>query len=518
MQTSNRLSRRHFLQAVGVAAGTSALAACVPAAPAATTANSSAAATGTATRGVLRMSHTLEWNGKESLAPMSPVRFFPPVSLLYNRLVRHSSEGRPEPDLAESWEADETAQIWTFNLRQGIQFHDGKPLTAKDVVYTLQYVVDPELGSPGASVLEIIDSTAFETPDEYTVVFKLKQPHADFPLLLLHYSCYIIPEGSRETIHTTGIGTGPFKLETLNVEGKTVLAANDDYWEGAPGLAKIEVLPIADAEARTAALLADQIDMDDISYSAVDLVRRNENYVINSIPAGGWNVLVMRTDTAPFDDLRVRQAMKLVVDRAVILQTALQDFGAIAADQPVWPGDQYHLSIDRPRDVEQAKALLAEAGYADGLEVTLFTSTISEGMIEMAIAYKEMAAEAGINVEIKQTPAEGYWNEVWMTEAFCSSSWGERQADQVLNEVYRSGASWNETYWSNPTFDQLLDDARKELDFEKRKALYQQAQQLLSDEGGAIIPAFAYSVSAAHKRVQGVDMRFIRWNQVTITA
>ena len=226
----------------------------------------------------------------------------------------------------------------------------------------------------------------------------------------------------------------------------------------------------------------------------------------------------MRTDTAPFDDLRVRQAMKLVVDRDVMLQTVLQGFGAIAGDHPVWPGDQYYLPVDRPRDVEKAKTLLAEAGYADGLTVTLFTSTIAEGMIEMTVAYKEMAAEAGINVEIKQTPAEGYWNDVWLKEPFCSSSWGERQADQVLNEVYRSGASWNETYWSNSTFDQLLDDARKELDFEKRKALYQQAQQLLADEGGAIIPAFVNNLSAAHKRVQGVDMRFIRWNKVTLTA
>ena len=517
MQMNNGLSRRHFLQAVGIAASTGALAACVPATPAVTT-QSAATDGAVSVRGTLRLSHTLEWNGKESLAPMSPVRFFPPVSLLYNRLVRQNDQGRPEADLAESWEADPTAQIWTFTLRQGVKFHDGKPLTAKDVLYTLQYVVDPELGSPGAAVLEIIDSTAIEMPDDYTVVIKLKQPHADFPLLLLHYSCYIIPEGSRETIHTSGIGTGPFKLDTLNVEGKTVLVANDAYWEGTPGLDAIEVVPVVEAEARTAALLADQIDMDDISYGAVALFEKNENYVINSIPAGGWSVLVMRTDTAPFDDLRVRQAMKLVVDRDVMLQTVLQGFGAIAGDHPVWPGDQYYLPVDRPRDVEKAKTLLAEAGYADGLTVTLFTSTIAEGMIEMTVAYKEMAAEAGINVEIKQTPAEGYWNDVWLKEPFCSSSWGERQADQVLNEVYRSGASWNETYWSNSTFDQLLDDARKELDFEKRKALYQQAQQLLADEGGAIIPAFVNNLSAAHKRVQGVDMRFIRWNKVTLTA
>jgi peptide/nickel transport system substrate-binding protein len=226
----------------------------------------------------------------------------------------------------------------------------------------------------------------------------------------------------------------------------------------------------------------------------------------------------MNTTVAPFDDTRVRMAMKLVIDRDAMVKSVLSGYGKVAGDHPVWPGDQYYKEVPRPRDIEKAKALLAEAGFANGLEVTLYTSDIDVNMIPMTVLYKEMAAEAGITVNIQQEAADGYWNDIWMQKPFCCSSWGERNADQVLNEVYRSGASWNETFWSNAAFDGLLDQARQQLDYTQRKALYQQAQQLLSDEGGAIIPFFTDTLSAAHKRVKNVDTRYFNYAKVTIEA
>ncbi|NJN19643.1 MAG: ABC transporter substrate-binding protein, partial [Oscillochloris sp.] len=472
----------------------------------------------TAQRGTLRLAHTLEWAGKEVLGPASPVRFFPPVSLLYNRLVRVDESGRPAPDLAVSWEADPTATQWTFKLREGVTFHDGRPFSAQDVLYTTRYVMNPELESPGAAVLEIVDVEQLRAPDDMTVVFTLKQPHADFPLLLLHYSMYIIPDGIGDEINTTGIGTGPFKLTQFAPEGTTIVTANDEYWDGPPGLAAIEMVGIADGEARTSALLADQIDYNDIPPETAELVSRNANYNLISLPAGGWLVMAMRADQPPFTDPRVRMAMKLVVDRDAMVKTVVSGYGQIATDHPVWPGDQYYLEVDRQQDIARARELLAEAGYADGLDVTLYTSSIDSYMIPMTVAYKEMAAQAGINVTIQQESPDGYWNDIWLQVPFCCSSWGEREADQVLNEVYRSTASWNETFWKNAEFDGLLDQARRELDFEKRKAIYQQAQQLLADDGGAIIPFFTNDLSAAHKRVRGVDTRNFDWARVTIEA
>jgi peptide/nickel transport system substrate-binding protein len=513
MHASDRtpLHRRNFVR-LALASGVLGIAAACGQQPAAGTGGTPGA------RGTLRLAHWLEWAGKEVLGPASPTRFFPAIALLYNRLVRLDEQGRPTPDLATSWEADASATRWTFRLRQGVRFHDGTPFTAADVLYTTRYVMDPALESPGAAVLDIIDVEQLQAPDDATVIFTLKQPHADFPLLLLHYSMYIIPSDSGATINTSGIGTGPFKLQQFNAEGTTIVVANDAYWDGAPGLAAVEMVGIADAQARTAALLADQIDYNDIAPETAALVSQNANYVLNALPSGGWLVMVMRTDQEPFTDPRVRLAMKLVVDRAAMVKTVLSGFGQPASDHPVWPGDQYYLPIERGADVPRARQLLAEAGHADGLTVTLYTSSIDSYMIPMCVAYQQMAAAAGITVMLQQESADGYWNDIWMQVPFCCSSWGERQADQVLNEVYRSGASWNETFWQNADFDGLLDQARRELDFERRKGLYQQAQQLLADDGGAIIPFFTNDLSAAHRRVKGVDRRYFDWARVTIEA
>jgi peptide/nickel transport system substrate-binding protein len=295
------------------------------------------------------------------------------------------------------------------------------------------------------------------------------------------------------------------------------VVANLEYWAGKPGVAQVDIVGIADADARTAALLANQIEyVETTSPDSVDLIKKKKDYKIYNLPSGSWPVFVMKTDEAPFDDNRVRMAMKLVVDREAMVTSVLKGYGKVAGDHPVWPGDQYYLEVKRPRDVAKAKELLAEAGYATGLEVTLYTSAIDVNMIPMTVMYKEMAAEAGINVTIQQESADGYWNDIWMKKPFCCSSWGERTADQVLNEVFRSGATWNETFWQNAAFDGLLDQSRQELDEAKRKALYQQAQQLLADEGGAIIPFFTDGLSAAHVRVKGVDTRYFEYSNVTL--
>lgn len=474
-------------------------------------------ATNTASRGTLRLVHTLEWAGKEVLDPASPVRFFPTIELLYNRLVRMNEAGELKPELAESWQANTAATEWTFNLRKGVRFHNGAAFTAKDVLYTLRNVMNPALESPGAAVLSIVNVDEVNAPDDFTVVFPLNQPHADFPLLLLHYSMYIIPDGIGDAINTTGVGTGPFSLKQFAPEGVTTVVANAEYWDGAPGVAQVDIVGIADSEGRISALLADQVDyLEAASPDSIGLIQQKPDYVLINLPSGNWPVFVMNTTTAPFDDVRVRMAMKLVVDRDAMVQSVLGGYGKVAGDHPVWPGDQYYKEVPRPRDVEKAKALLAEAGFANGLEVTLYTSDIDVNMIPMTVLYKEMAAEAGIIVNIQQESADGYWNDIWMQKPFCCSSWGERTADQVLNEVYRSGASWNETYWTNSEFDGLLDQARQQLDYAQRKATYQQAQQLLSDEGGAIIPFFTDILSVAHKRVKNINTRYFDYAKVTL--
>lgn len=469
-------------------------------------------------RGTLQMAHFCEWNGQETLDPTSSTRFFPSILMLYERLLRLDRENRIVPGLALSWESDAASREFTFRLRDGVRFHNGKPFGSEDVIYTFQHILDPKTESPAASVLEIIDADAFETPDDLTVVFHLKKPHADFPLLLVHYMVRMIPKGSADTIGSTGIGTGPFRLGTFDLKGTSVLAANEDYWGKPPGLAQIRITGVCDQNTQVYALLDGQIDyVNQISSVQAELFKDNKGFTVQELLTGTWYGLMMNITQPPFADLRIRQAMKLVVNRHKMIDLVTRGHGSLAYDHPVWTLDPYHLKLGSAPDIPKARSLIAEAGYPEGLDVRLDVAD-DPYMVLIAVAYKAMAAGAGIRVKIRLTPSQTYWTDVVMNVPFFGSHWGERFADQILGEAFRTGAKWNETFWKNPVFDKLLDNARKEGNLEKRQELYHEAQRLLAEKGGAIIPFFEKEIRAFSANVQGippgVKERDIDWGLV----
>lgn len=484
------------------------LSACVATPPTTTPATSAETAADATTppRGTLRFAHPLLWGGKESLDPASPVEFVGANVLLYNRLVRTDAAGIPQPELATAWAANADATTWTFTLRADVTFHDGKAFSAADVAYTFAHILDPELQSPQAATLGLITNT--ETPDAQTVVFHLSQGHADFPLLLSHRATAIIPEDSAATIATTGIGTGPFKLQSLAAEGTTVLVANDAYWKGKPGLAGVELIGLADNEARTLATQAGQVDLlFDATPTQAELFAGSPDFTTLTFPSGRWMGLVMRTDTPPFDDVRVRKALRLAADQQAMIDLVLNGEGTLACDTPVAPTDAYRLNRECPQDSEGAKALLAEAGYADGLEVTLYTSTNVPVWMPLAEVYQQQAAAAGITVKLQVVPADSYWSEVWLQQPFYTTVWVERTADQFLNENWRSTANWNESHLQSAELDALLDKARATLDFEARREAYYAVQQLIFDEGGHLIPFHINNFYVVSNQVTGVPAR-----------
>ncbi len=228
----------------------------------------------------------------------------------------------------------------------------------------------------------------------------------------------------------------------------------------------------------------------------------------------------MRTDTPPFDDVRVRRALRLVANRQQMLDLALgQNGGSIACDSPVWPGDPYYQQMSCPQDIDHARELLAQAGYADGITVDLYLSDLSQTWVTLAEGYQQQAAQAGITVNLNLTSSDGYWSDVWMIEPFTFTSCGQRPADQILNDGWRGGADWNETYWNRPDFDSLLDRARSALDFAGRKQLYAEAQEMLWMEGGALIPYFTNTVRAVNNAVTlpELDYDMIPWWEVTVS-
>ncbi|MBV7332016.1 ABC transporter substrate-binding protein [Chloroflexi bacterium TSY] len=438
-----------------------------------------------------------------TLDPHSPNRHLHYTLMAYDTLVDRDVEGNNIPALAVSWTPNEDASEWVFKLREGVLFHDGTEMKAPDVVYSLLRLLDPEINSPLIAILDIIRNV--EPIGDYTVKISLDPANVDFPSLLVAYQAAIIRENGGGTIAEDGIGTGPFKLETLDFAGSTEVVAHDDYWAGSPGTASASIIAIPDSVARTQAMRSGQIDLLEISWEQAALFEGNDDFVVQVFPGGRWHSMSMRTDTPPFDDPRVRKAIRLAADREEIVAQALSGRGTVTCDHPVWTGDIYRADIDCPQDIELAKSLLAEAGYPDGLELDIHTSSIYPEWSAMLETYQAQAAEAGITINIVQRPADGYWAEVWLTESFVTTSWGERLAPRILPEAYRGGATWNETYYNNPEFDALLDAAAAEVDLEARIEIYRQLQNILWEDGGSLVPFHVDSIRVIRSCLDGVD-------------
>jgi peptide/nickel transport system substrate-binding protein len=468
--------------------------------------------------GTFRQAHELGFGAQSSLDPISKGRVFQITEKIMSRLVRPGLDGKPQADLATSWEANEDATVWTFKLRDGVTYHDGATFEAADVVYSLNRVLDPDSDSPARSAVKMI--TEVKALDNMTVQISLDTPFADMPLQLMDYRLRMLNEGSGDTVATTGNGTGPFMVESFDAEGTTKLVANPNYWEGAPGVANMEVIGIADGQARLQALLGGQIDMErGITAQQQVMLKGSDKYNVQVIPTGNWRGLVFRTDVEPFNDIRVRQAVRMAADRDELVKLVLGGEGVVSCDTPVEPNDQYRADLTCPQDIDGAKALLAEAGYPDGIDIDVHVSTLEPTWPTLAVAYQEQAAAAGIRVNVVQAPTDGYWSEVWMKKDVAATRWNERPADQALHEIYLSTAKWNESFYQDEKLDAMLSEARRELDFDKRKAIYVTAQEHLHETAGTLIPYTVTKLVGVASRVSNLDEvknDAVRWHKITV--
>lgn len=429
------------------------------------------------------------------------------MTAVYEQLTRYDESLRARPWLAESWAANAKGDVWTFTLRPGVRFHDGSRLTARDVVYSFRRLLDPKLKAPSASLLTFIDRDGIKALDDRRVRFRLKQPIADFPLALITKSSYIIKEGSTsEDLKLQANGTGPFVLKQFQPgEDPTIFVKNKRYW--VPGLPRADVfrlVSIPEPAARIAALKRGQVDIiENPPGSEVPGLQGGSTKVVFQVK-GDMELVAMQIDQKPFDDNRVRLAMKYALDRQRMVRLVAQGRGTIVNDIPIASFLQYALpGPARPHDVEKAKTLLRQAGYGDGLEVTLSVSDVQARFIEWATAYKAMAAQAGIDVKLNVTPADTYWDNVWLKDPLFVSAWIARPTDSMLGLIFPSNAAWNETHWRRPAWDAKLAKARRTLDVKLRTALYRQLQQEIVDEGGYLVAYMVNTISATRKNVKG---------------
>jgi len=454
-----------------------------------------------------------EWSGeKQSMDPADMHSGDDAYHLfsVYNRLVDLDTNFKVIPELAKSWEVSADGKTWTFHLREGVKFHDGSDFDSGDVVYTFKRLLDPKLGSGARAVLSFLDPDGIAGDGPYTVTFTTKEPVVELPLLITNKFSNIVPQGAtHESLRLHGVGTGPFMQEVFEPNGPVrILRKNPNYWK--KGLPKAECLRVTVAQESVAAVSAakaGEVDLVlNVDPSGIPALKNDPAVTLMETGASNSMTVSMWVDTPPFDDVRVRTALKKVVDRRAMINTVLLGYGEPGDDNPVPPASPFAFTDKVPaRDIEGAKALLAAAGYGDGLKFDLYTAEAVPGMVKMAQVYAQMAKDAGVDINVIVTPADSYWDDTWLKQPIVTSAWSMRPPASALAVAYTQNAKWKETHWERPDYDALLNKAAITIDGAKRLALYQAAQKMMTTEGGVIIPMFVHQVLAIRKGCSGYE-------------
>jgi peptide/nickel transport system substrate-binding protein len=408
------------------------------------------------------------------------------------------------------------ADDYVITLKDGIKFSNGNDVTADDVVYSFQRMVDPDLSVYGGSNMRAwLDLTGIVKVDDRTVELKLKQPVSNFKEALCAYVCAVVPVGYERFAGdaTTQIGTGPYALKEFEVGKQSVHVKNEFYWEeGKPIFDEVHIIDFADADAMINALLAGQIDIaNDIPSASVETVNGTDGYKVLNSEGGGWLTISMAVDQEPFTDVRVRQAMRLIVDRDAMVEQVLAGYGRVANDLYA-PLDAAYIGDELPqrtRDIEGAKKLLADAGKSD-LTIDLFAPNDTAGLPEMAQLFAENAKEAGITVNAQVIDGGTYWGDEYLKRTFATDYWGTRSfLLQVAAGSLKDTAPFPDDHWP-PEGSTFLDDynaAIAETDDTKRKVITDKMQTELYEDGGLIIPFFQNLLDAYSTKVQGLQER-----------
>ena len=428
---------------------------------------------------------------------------------IYNFVVRIDAHLVPYPDLATTWHSSPDGLTWTFPLHRGVRFHSGKPFGADDVIYTVKRIQNPKTGSPAAVNLRGI--ARIEKVDEYTVRFHLKAPNPDFPVALADYHMCIVENNFKGDYTTHPSGTGPFVLKDFVPADHATIVRNPHYWQAPyPYLDAVKFLYLPQPATQVAALKSGAVDfIIRLSPAQAAPLVGAPGIKVTNVSGTGFLNMRMRSDRPPFHDNRVRLAMKYVVDRKAINDVVMRGRATLGNDQPIAPAFvRWYTDLGvRPRDVAKARALLAQAGYPHGLNVTLYASPYLS-QVDFAVVYKQLAADAGITVRIYQEPWTNYLVRDWLEVPFAITNWASRPTPtEFLNLIFRSEAKWNEAHYSNKQLDALIDKVGAELEPARRKAQFKQIEELLSNEGPSIIPFYTVTVYPLRDRVHGLPLK-----------
>jgi len=423
---------------------------------------------------------------------------------LYNRLTFIDKAGVTQMELAESIESKD-AKTWTVKLRKGVTFHDGKELTADDVIFSLKRHLDPGVGSKVAKIAA--QMTGFKAVDKSTVEITLADPNADLPTILALHHFMIVANGT--TDFSKGNGTGAFVLQTFDPGNRSVVVKNKNYWKsGQPYLDSFEFFAISDDNARVNALLSGDIHYAaSINPRAMKLIDGQSGFTLSKTTSGNYTNLNMRLDMTPGNKKDFVDGMKSLVNREQIVKSALRGLGEVANDQPVSPANIYHNNDLKPKafDPDKAKFHFQKAGVL-GQSIPVIASDAATSSIDMAMIIQAAGANIGMKLDVQRVPSDGYWDNYWLKAPIHFGNINPRPTPDILfSLLYASNAPWNESQYKSEKFDKMLIEARGLLDQAKRKQIYAEMQVMIAEEAGTIIPAYISNVDALSSKVHGLE-------------
>ena len=449
------------------------------------------------------------------------------------------------PGLIEKWEASPDLKTWTLRVRRGVKWHNGRQFTADDVVWNLKHVLDPKTGSSVLGLMKgflleefdtgdkddkgnvkkstrLWDANAVQKVDTYTVRLNGKTPQLAVPEQLFHYPLLIVDPTDNGEFKVGSNGTGAFTLAESEVGRRQILKARKDYWGGGPHLDELHFIDLGDdPAAAVSALASKQVDgLYGADITQLDALAKLPHVQMYQVPTA-YTATARVQPVKPFDDKRVRQALRYAIDSSAVLQIAHKGLGQA--------GEHHHVSPVHPeyaklpafqRDVAKAKKLLAEAGYPNGIDTEIACKPQPGWELLAVQAMVEQWKEAGIRVKINVMPSTQYW-EIWTKTPFGFTTWAHRPLGVMsLALAYRTGVPWNESKYSNPEFDRLLGMAEGTIDVAARREVMAQLEKILQEDGPIVQPVWRAIFTFMDKRVQGFKVHpslYIFGHQLGIT-
>ncbi|MZI94964.1 ABC transporter substrate-binding protein [Vibrio sp. CAIM 722] len=422
--------------------------------------------------------------------------------MVYNGLTKFDEHLVPHLELAQNI-SNKGAKTWIITLRKDVTFHNGKSLDAKDVVFSLERHKDPATAS---KVMDLAKQmVSIKATGSHEVTIELNVPNAELPSIFAISHMLIVPADTQD--FSQGIGTGPFKVKHFVPGMSTVVVRNENYWKpGLPYLDEIELFAIPDEPSRVNALLAGEVHViNEVNPRSTQRIEKSESHHYVNAPSGNYTDLIIRQDLAPGNRPGFTEAMKLLLDREQIKSTIFQDFAVVGNDTPIAPSARYFNSELKQTefDPEKAKFLFKKAGLS-GAKIPVVASSAATSSVDIAVLLQQMAPQAGISVDVKVKPADGYWSNHWMKHPLSFGNINPRpNADIIFSQFFATHAAWNESRWQNGAFDKLLVDARKETDDAKRNTMYAEMQTLVHDHCGIGIPVFISNIDGVDSRLKG---------------